>query len=315
MPGYFVLRIKKNLDLCLSENIIGVGWSYAQALDQQNDWELFKEIILDAYSDIYKGKSRALGNAASSIWRFIYDIKEGDIVLVPTDRTFRIAEVTGPVSFDLSNVDTDLAWRRPVRWIMDDVPRSHAENPLQRRLKARQTCVDATDLSEQIERVRNAIAPIDFVTSAIEATRSEIKRTLLNSLTDYQLEELVAKLIKAGGGSTEILPKNDTRPGDIDVIARYDIPVGHSVTKQYTVAYQIKQHDGMTDEYGIQQLLDRINACSDSETFQAGCLVTTADKVTDEARKLAMADEHQVTIITADELAEWILDTGLSALK
>jgi len=46
-------------------------------------------VLRDAYPEIYAGQERALG----SVWRFLKDVRDYDLVLVPVERGFLVGEV------------------------------------------------------------------------------------------------------------------------------------------------------------------------------------------------------------------------------
>lgn len=266
-------------------------------------------MLRDVYPEIYAGQERALGNAAGSVWRFLKDMRPHDLVLVPVERGFLVGEIKSGAWFDEEGVSRDFAWRRKVEWWQKEpFRRDHADNLLQRRLKARQTCVDATDLLPQIEAATRRKEPVSFSQTILETAAAAVSEALTSAVNDTGLEELIARLSRAGGATAEIQPKNSGKPGDVDVIATYDLGIG---TQEATirVAYQIKQHAAQSDAYGIRQLVDRMEVDAD---LDRGCFVTTAESVTEDARELA--DRNNILIVTRQELIEWILRTGLRDL-
>ncbi len=44
------------------------------------------------------------------------------LLLSPTEQVFFVAEITGAATYDVSKVDDDSAYRRPVRWLNDKKP-------------------------------------------------------------------------------------------------------------------------------------------------------------------------------------------------
>lgn len=306
----FVLRLDDRLDTSLRDNVIGLGWSRANGLDIERDWDKFKRIIRTAYPELYADNNRSLGNAAGSMWRFFHEMRVGDVVVVPVPGSqFRAAEVTSPPYFVESAVDVDFAWRRSVKWLTaSPVPRSHAPNSLQKRMKARQTAVDATDLLAEIGAALRATHPISFRTAVLSGAKGVVAQAIQESVTDAQLEDLVMRLARTGGAHTFKPPKNSGKPGDADVIATYDLRIANQ-DSTVKVAYQVKQHQGESDESGVQQLLDRMAAEPD---IAHGVFVTAADKVSERARTLA--EENDIIVLAEAELVEWILSVGLARL-
>ena len=86
------------------------------------------------------------------MWRFIQDMKVGDLVVVPHWSDFYIAEVTGPAFYDASKKDEDKAYRRQVIWLnnKNPIPRSLAKSALISCMKTQGTCAYATDLLDEI---------------------------------------------------------------------------------------------------------------------------------------------------------------------
>lgn len=309
----FAFRLGHRLDDSLKNDIVGLGWCLAENLNKEVDWQKFKEIVRSAYPDDYSSSERALGNAAGSLWRFIHSMKVGDYVAVPSNDGFYVAEVKGDPFYDLAGCDekVDFAWRRPVRWLSKaPIQRSFASNGLQMRLKARQTCVDASDLLPDIELAIKRDKPINFTETVIESSYDPVTKALQTAITNYGLEDIIKRLVMAADVRAEIQPKNSGLPGDVDVVASYNLSIGWNQESIVKVGYQAKQHVGISDENGVKQLIDRMQ--SDS-SFVRGCFVTTAAAITDEARDLA--EKHNIIVVKQKELVEWIMMVGLGALR
>jgi predicted Mrr-cat superfamily restriction endonuclease len=309
----FILRLAERLPSSLKENTIGVGWAEAKELDKAHEWEQFKRIVRAAYPQYYSSSERALGNASGSLWRFIHEMKVGDIVVVPVAEGFYIAEVKSDVNYDEAHRQDDYAWRRGVVWLTrTPIPRSHAANALQLRLKSRQTCVDARDLLKEIEAARQRKEPLEFTSVILSSAHDVVAQALLSAINDCGLEKVVRQLVIANGATAAEIPaKNSGKPGDADVIATYDHRVGVHHSVPVRIAYQVKQHQGMTDEWGIQQLIERMEH---DESIVCGCLVTTATDISPKAKELLEAHE-EIMLVAQKELVEWVLKTGLSALN
>jgi len=100
-PGY-VDRMSEALDT----NELIVGWAQAEGLlDPNLRWEEFRDIIRRYYYAEDQNLRRA-GNAAGHLWRFIREMKPGDLVVVPYGAGFYVAEVCGPATHDPSKTKT-----------------------------------------------------------------------------------------------------------------------------------------------------------------------------------------------------------------
>ena len=127
-----VLRIapssRDRVPEALENDHLIIGWAEAKGLlDQELEWDRFREIIHDEYyADT--GNFRRAGAAGGHMWRFIRATKTGDLVVVPHGSEFYVGEVTGPAFYDESKVGEDSAYRRPVKWLNDKraIPRARA---------------------------------------------------------------------------------------------------------------------------------------------------------------------------------------------
>lgn len=125
-----------------------IGWSSAEGLlDFRLDKDDFRSILHSFYhkQDVDYRKS---GSAAGNMWRFIREMRVGDLVVVPHGVGFYVAKVTGPALYDSSMKHDDTASRRPVVWLNDKrpIPRSLAKPELRSRMRPQITCIYATDL-------------------------------------------------------------------------------------------------------------------------------------------------------------------------
>ena len=153
----FVLRIAPGgidkVPVSLRENQIIIGWAYAEGLlNSKLDWQQFREIL----NKVYYSKEptlRKAGAAAGNMWRFIREMKQDDLVVVPYGREFYVAKIIGPATYDPAMVDDDTSYRRSVEWLnkKTPVPRQIARSALISRMKTQGTSAYATDLLEEIQ--------------------------------------------------------------------------------------------------------------------------------------------------------------------
>ena len=308
-PRAWIVRITEREDLCFGKGIVAIGWAEARDLDQPGlDRNGFKLSIRASYPDYTS--NQALGQVVGSLWRFIREIKAGDWILAPTWTGLNIGQVTGPLAYDESLVVEDSAWRYPVQWIRRDISRDSANAPLQARCCDRHTCVDATDLLTEIERLSSGEAKASLETAiAGSEAYAAIGRVLDDYLTPNDLELLVLRLAEKNGAKAEQPPKNlPNKKGDVDVIARYEFP-------RFAVGYQVKKHadKSETDEWAVQQILDALE--DEQLELDIGCVVSTGKGFTAEAMRLAKSPERgEIRLIARDDFLHWVLSAGISRL-
>ena len=113
----FVLRIAPSMEdrvfEALKSDHLIIGWAEAEGLlNPDLEWEAFREIIRDAYYADAESLRKA-GNAGGHMWRFIRDMKVGDLVVVPHGSEFYVGEVAGPAFYEALLHDSTLARVRP----------------------------------------------------------------------------------------------------------------------------------------------------------------------------------------------------------
>ena len=129
----FVLRIAHREDLfqeALNTDQIIIGYAEAEGLLEEEDWEKFREIIKTAYYPDDSNYRRA-GQAGGDMWRFIRDMRKGDLVVVPHNSSFYVAEIAEERAlFKQEKQDQDSAYRRSVKWLNKEnpIPRKHANS-------------------------------------------------------------------------------------------------------------------------------------------------------------------------------------------
>ena len=308
----FILRLNERLDHAMKNDIVGIGWAECDQLGLITDWDGFKQHLASKYTD-YQASPRALGNAAGSCWRFIHDIGKNDLIVIPVQDGFLAAETTEDNSFySPEHVSIDFAWRRNIKWLISSpIPRSHADNLLRRRLKARQTCVEASDLIDPILKALEQKSPLRFAESVKAASMPIIYEKLATTIDDLGLEKLVALLASANGATATVQAKQQHSTGDFDVIATHDLCIANEEAS-IKVAYQVKQHEGVSGSKAVQQLIDRLLE-EDASGIHICVVVSTAEEFSQNAQELAK--NNDIVLIDRKGLAEWIMDVGLEKLQ
>lgn len=305
-----MVRILEREEICLQSDTVAIGWAQARGLnDPQLTLETLKPVILTSYPQYQS--PYALGQVAGIVWRFVREIAVGDWIVAPTRTGLNIAKVTGPLLYDIDLVAADSAWRYPVQWVRLDVPRDTASGGLQARCSSRQTCVEATDLLVEIERLSRQEGKPNLAAAILSSEASTaIGQVLDGHLTPADLEQLVLRLAERSGASVEQPPKNySNKKGDVDVIATYKFP-------PYVIGYQVKKHCdvSVTDEDAVQQIIDVME--SEYFAIDIGCVVTMAGGFSPSAKALAAASPvGPVRLMTRADLVQWVLSTGISSLK
>lgn len=318
----FILRIAPgrvdHVDEALREDCLIIGWAYAKGLLEQGlQWESFREIIHKEYHPNDE-TLRGAGAAAGNMWRFIHAMEKADLVVVPSGSGFYVGEVTGDAFYDESKVDEDTAYRRPVKWLSNKlpIPRAYATSALVARMKARQTCVDATDLVKDItfclDRAKSGTKPsfeTDLKRKLVEVTLQELQHGLMEN---YGFEELI-KMVMLGLGARRAwkVPRREDR--GIDIYATFLVAGAF----EQRVGIQAKHFQPVppVDAPVVAQLIRGIEEGTENVTL--GMVITTGE-FNDAAFDVAKSYEDQkgipIELVDGKHFAGLIVEHGLAKL-
>ncbi len=324
-------------ELLKKHQFISIGWSDFSNNETQplltKDWNSFEKVFID--------EEWGLPRNRYNLWRFLNEMKKGDIVVVPLPYSFDIYRIVDDIIYNNTTMNHDLwvnwngetaslddkgypayadgqqidmGFYRKVEPIAVDIPRSeYAKQALYSRLKIQQTNADITDLKDEVDL---AIAcykdgcPINlrstFTSEAAKLLRDQI-RTLLN---DKKLEELVKWYMEQLGAETIIPPKNATgsNEGDADVIATF------GKLNNFTILIQVKAHKGFTNEWAVEQITTYKRTMDKKLQIPSAQLwvISTSDDFSDEAKRLA--EEYDVRLVNGLEFARMLVENGVYML-
>jgi predicted Mrr-cat superfamily restriction endonuclease len=313
----YVLRItlggKSRIYEALDKKEIMIGWSTCPGLmnPKLSRDELRELLKTEFHSEDTDYK--AAGQDAGEMQRF-RDMKIGDLIVVPQPREFYIAEIAGGPYYDKEKVEEDTSYRRPVKWLnkAKPIPRRIAKAFLQSRMKYQRTCVDATDLLEEIlDALRHGSdekAPSfeqDLRARLIKETQNEICSGRIN---DRLFEELVAAvLVSLGVSDARIIGRSVDRGADI--IATF--PIAHAF--KLKVAVQAKHYVPKKGSVPAEKL-DELVRGMEAEDVDLGMFVTSgvfSDEFLNRAAKLKIEKGMAIEVVDGEQLATMIVEGGL----
>lgn len=309
-----LVRLSGRLKYCFDRGRVAIGWCSVPGMERLVKHGDVKRALSSRFSP---DEGRALGSAVGNVVRF-NRISDGDIILVPVPGGFHVARVRSSTNADSCQeaVQADCCYYKDVDWLTKRgraIPRSYASTDLQRWMKGRQTVLEGDNrLLAALKDAVSRTSPQDFVESVRDDAIKAVSDALRNVINDSDLENLVVKLCKASGADARVQPKQQDLPGDVDVIAVWNLGF-----TEFRAFFQIKHHEGRSGREAFRQLASRreaINAKRDLEEdydaprIDRWCVVTTADEVID-------GQDPDIDVITLEQLSEWILKAGLSALS
>ena len=315
----FILRIKpREIDRvpeALDRDQIIIGWAEARGLLSEDlNWEAFRGIIKDTYLSHDKDLRRA-GAAAGQMWRFIREMNKGDLVVVPHGSEFYIAEVSGPPTYDESQVGNDSAYRREVTWLNEKkaIPRTFAKSALISRMKTFMTSARASDLLSQINEcikiAKTETQPTfqtDLQSRLIKDTLDEIRRGRMDgSRFEFFIRDVLYDL---GADEARVVPKNLDKGADI--VATFKVAGAF----QQVLAVQAKcwQSEPPVGKDVVEQLIRGI----DAESADLGMIVTSgtvSEEAVSFAEQFFVGTGTKIELVDGEQLAKLIVEHGIKS--
>jgi restriction system protein len=214
--------------LFLKKNFVALGWIDMEDIGKlAADREAFKEKVKSTYPDWKPGK---IPNAAGQLYRFVHELKVGDIIVYPSkrDRQVHIGEITGPFQYRPEFHDS-YPQTRTVKWLQH-LPRTiFSQGALYETGSAMSFFQIKNYADEFIAKLgdKRAEAPavidddsVGLVAADIEEqTRDFVIKQLAKNLKGLPLEEFIAHLLERMGYHARL-----TRAGEpsVDIIAHKD---------------------------------------------------------------------------------------------
>lgn len=315
--SYWMHRVEKHcngLDTLFREKKLTIGFAgcanndsfftaflKSQTDEQYGNGEYGREFD-KLYWKIYKGK---IWRMRWSLWYFIHDMSEGDIVVVPYYGGFCICKLKGKVVRSERRTEMDIGWEWKVDILAKEcAPRKdYASTSLLSRMKCQQTtlCLDA--LKDDVELALTKFR--DHNPYCFEDELAKKCHEILDKFgTPDEFERLVKNYFVRLGGQADVLSKNYSgKVGDCDVSALFP-------ALRLNILVQCKKHWGKTNEWSVKQITDYANAETESEGWSyVKWVVSFADDFTDVAKELAK--KEGVILISGNEFCRMLVTSGV----
>ncbi len=291
----------------VNEGYVGYGWpevDFSQYQDTKALFEAFKQHYPDG-----------VGRREKSIKRF-FNLKEGDIVVVPSGKQVSIGVVKGEKAFkpewanracNLVSVEFYKVGGRILK-----IDRDQLNQQLGSRLKLRSAIANLNEFESEISRVIDSIKKTgkvyrhsSYFSEQIELAEQKFRKELLQSICKgttwlkpggMGLEKLIKEMLELNGYTAKI--KSKKQSPDIS-----DIDIEAEKVERFSETYlliQAKHHRGETNGHGLKQL---IAYKKNNDVAYQKWLITTA-AVSDENKQLAK--QNNIEIMEGEELVGWI---------
>jgi restriction system protein len=214
--------------LFFKEKLVALGWHEAGDLSPlKADREAFKERVIQCYPGIKPG---AIPNYAGQLFRFIHEMKAGDVVLYPSkfDRRIHFGKVAGAYSYN-GEPGTTYPHRRAVTWLKA-VPRTQFTQGALYEIGSAMSFFQVKNYADEflaaLEGTQTAPPPLEDPTvkqvaeDIEETTRDFVLKRLSQELKGLPLEDFVKHLLECMGYQARLARKNEP---SVDVIAHKDL--------------------------------------------------------------------------------------------
>ena len=231
MGNYWLHRISNEWGVAkplLDKGYLTIGWQYLITEKR------LCECITDKHGEGFESLMKEKWRSRWCLERFAR-FKEGDTVVVPLyDKSFAIVEVEASAKcirdlpkeivdgltdislkeaglVDATNRNIDIGFFIKVKTPVKIIPRSFAENNLQRRMKMRQTNASINDLAKEVDDAAKREAPIDVHEVLVEESANTILKQIKKYVTADNFERVVKWYMeKIGASKVYIPPKKST---------------------------------------------------------------------------------------------------------
>jgi restriction system protein len=248
-------------NIFIKEKVVALGWVKAGDLSQLDATrEAFKERIEATYPQMKPG---AIPGSAGQLFRFMHEMKKGDLVIYPSkrDRQIHIGRITGDYFYAGAN-DIPYPNRRNVEWLKV-TPRTTFSQGALYEIGSALSFFQVKNYADEFLAViegKRTITPaedddtIAYVAEDIEQfTHDFILRKLSRELKGHPFAFFVAHLLTKMGYITRIAPEGPD--GGIDIIAHKD-ELGFEPP---IIKVQVKSVDGNVGDPVVSALYGKVD--------------------------------------------------------
>lgn len=244
----------------VSGGFVSIGWDELGDLREiGDDQSALKDALRESERD---AKSGAIPQWAGILRRFAFEMVEGDVVIAPSKQgpVFNIGRVTGPYEYhgDLS----EHRHRRPVEWLLVDVPRTVFTEGAVKEMSAMMTLFKVTTHEAEFQRaIQNGIPnPSSSPEERRRVRHGLFQRTALEVLRDrgpLQRGEVVREVLQRVDLTDHELSR--TAKG----VPRYEVSIGWGSVDMVAAGWIEKTPQGWMLLSRGRQILDSSTAADD----------------------------------------------------
>lgn len=287
--------------LFLKNKVIALGWSKMGDLSNlPAEREAFKARLSEIHPE---KKAGAIPVEAGQLYRFIYEMKIGDMIVYPSkrDKQVHLGIIMGEYVYK-TKPESNYPHHRSVKWLKT-IPRTHFSQGALYEIGSAMSFFQVKNYAEEFHAAvkGKVISPpvihdetITLVAEEIEQTTKDfILKKLAQELKGHPLAHFVAHLLGTMGYQTRVSPEGPD--GGIDIIAHKD-ELGFEPP---IIKVQVKSSDGTVGDPVVSALYGKV------EQSEFGLLVTLGT-FTKQAWNFARGKSN-LRLIDGNELIDLVL--------
>ncbi len=288
--------------LFLKRNRIAIGWVKMGDLGAlKADREAFKSRVAEVYPEKKPG---AIPNNAGQLFRFVHEMKSGDIAIYPSkrDRQVHLGRVEGNYTYD-PRIEPGYPNLRAINWLRS-VPRTQFSQGALYEIGSALSLFLVRNYADEFRAALEGKATpptpvgqdesVAAVAEGIEdTTRDFVLKRLSQELKGTPLEDFVAHLLEKMGYRARLTRVNEP---SVDIIAHKDA-LGFEPP---IIKVQVKSGDGKISDKDVSALLGKLG----SNEFG---LIVTLGEFTSQAITFA-ASKSNLRLVDGDELVNMIYE-------
>lgn len=262
-PTMWVIRAGRNSEadpLFLEGKMVALGWN---ALPNLATLAPNREAFKDAFAQAYgHGEQDNIATTAGQPYRFVHEIRDGDVVLYPRrlDRRIYYGRITDGYLYEPS-INSHFPHMRTVEWTKDR-PRTDFSQGALNEINSALTLFQVRTYSEEFRSAfegDSSATPVDedptvapIAEEIVETTRDFILKTLSQELKGHPFAHFFAHLLNLMGYRTRVSPEGPD--SGIDIVTHRD-ELGFEPP---IIKVQIKSTEGKVGRPEVQALFGTV---------------------------------------------------------
>lgn len=293
------------LEPFLREEVVSIGWNDIHDLSSTNSRDGVKRQYREAYPD---HSPRRVSVNAGQLYRFAYEIKDGDLILTydKSTRQYYFGRVRGAYQWKPDDEPAEYPHVRTVEWNDEPIDRDVFSTSVKNTLGSSLTVFSLDEHRERLERVlasdeeervevkeeTEEDSPQYF--EEVQSTADELISDIIANMDPFDFEELVAAVLRAMGYTAR--RTGDGSDHGVDVIAHPDA-LGFEAP---LVKVQVKRRE---NAMGSPEVRDFIGTLNDNEKG----LYVSIGGYTSAAREEGARTSRHISLFDRDDFIDLLL--------